>query len=247
MTTPAKKAKLVKKVKKGDDATPKTFKPVKKTKKVAKKTYVAIVLDRSGSMANIHKQTVDGLNEQFNVLRRDADIAGDMEVVLIQFDDHIDVLLNGTKPADLKNWELNDFQPRGWTAMYDAVWAAINTLKSKVETDDTGFLVCVISDGDENASKEVTQLTLSKEIKRLQDTGKWTFSYMLANQDIHEVSKRLNVDTSNMASFKSTGASASFAYTANASAMSNYLDARGAGQTMVRSFYSNTTLENTNK
>jgi uncharacterized protein YegL len=224
----------------------KTTKKPSKTK-TAKKTYVAIVLDRSGSMSNIHKETVDGLNEQFNVLRRDADIAGDMEVTLIQFDDRIDVLLNGSKPSDLKNWELNDFQPRGGTAMYDAVWNAINTLKAKVETDDTGFLVCVISDGGENASKEITQLTLSQEIKRLQDTGKWTFSYMLANQDIHQVSRALNVDASNMASFTSTSGGSKMAYTANASAMSNYLGARSVGETMVRSFYSNTTLENTNK
>jgi uncharacterized protein YegL len=224
----------------------KTTKKPNKTK-TAKKTYVAIVLDRSGSMSSIHKETVDGLNEQFNVLRRDADIAGDMEVTLIQFDDRIDVLLNGSKPNDLKNWELNDFQPRGGTAMYDAVWSAISTLKAKVETDDTGFLVCVISDGGENASREITQLTLSQEIKRLQDSGKWTFSYMLANQDIHQVSKQLNVDVSNMASFTATSTGSYMAYAANASAMSNYLGARSAGETMVRSFYSNTTLENTNK
>lgn len=220
----------------------KTPKAVKSTKK----TYVAIVLDRSGSMSSIHKQTVDGLNEQFAVLRRDADIAGEMEAILIQFDDKIETVFNG-KPSELKNWEIKDFQPRGGTAMYDAVWAAINALKSKVETDDTGFLVCVISDGGENASKEITQLTLSQEIKRLQDSGKWTFTYMLANQDIHQVSRALNVDVSNMASFQANAMSSSFAYTANSAAMGNYLTARSVGEKSVRSFYSNTALEDTNK
>jgi uncharacterized sporulation protein YeaH/YhbH (DUF444 family) len=46
-----------------------TTKKTKKVKKNEKKTYVALVIDRSGSMRRIEKQTVDGINEQFGVLR----------------------------------------------------------------------------------------------------------------------------------------------------------------------------------
>lgn len=226
----------------------KKVKTPKKSKKSTKKTYVAMVIDRSGSMSSIHKETVDGINEQFNVYRRDGDKGGDTEITLVQFDDQIDVVFDGNKPSDLVDWALTDFRPRGSTAMYDGVWAAINVLKSKEETDDTGFLVCVISDGYENASKEITQKTLSDEIQRLQDTGKWTFTYMLANQDIHTVSSALNVPLSNVASYSSTAMGSAAAYMVNASSVGTYFGTRGSGGTSTSNFFSDEDkkkLENT--
>jgi uncharacterized protein YegL len=214
-----------------------TTKKTRKAKKTDKKTYVALVIDRSGSMSSIHKQTVDGINEQFGVLRRNAELAGDTEITLFQFDDVIETVFKDVAPTELKNWELSDFVPRGSTAMYDAVWAAINHLKSKPLGEDTAFLVCVISDGHENASREVNQGILSEEIKRLQDTGDWTFSYMLANQDIHQVSHALNVPVSNIAAFNSTLDGSSVAYTANASSTANYLSMRSVGVKSVSNFY----------
>lgn len=216
-------------------ATKKTSK--KKAKKSDKKTYIAMVIDRSGSMMGLHKQTVDGINEQFNVFRRDGDGGGDTKISLVQFDDQIDVVFDGLAPAELVDWETKDFQPRGSTAMYDGVWAAINNLKAKEETDDTGFLVCVISDGYENASKEITQATLSAEIQRLQDTGKWTFTYMLANQDIHQVSAALNVPVSNMVAYNATYGGTSATYTANAASTVSYFGSRALGEQSVNAFY----------
>lgn len=215
-----------------------TTKKTKKVKKNSKKTYVALVIDRSGSMSNIHKQTVDGINEQFGVLRRNAELGGETEVTLFQFDDVIETVFRDIAPVELKNWENTDFVPRGSTAMYDAVWAAINHLKSKPVGEDTAFLVCVISDGYENASREVTQGILSAEIKRLQDTGNWTFSYMLANQDIHEVAQRLSVPVSNIASFNSTVTGAFTAYATTATSTANYFKMRGNGTKSVNNFYS---------
>lgn len=214
----------------------KAKKSAKSTNK--KKTYIALVIDRSGSMMNLHKQTVDGINEQFNVYRRDGDGGGDTHISLIQFDDQIDTVFDGLAPSELVNWEDKDFQPRGSTAMYDGVWAAINNLKAKEETDDTGYLICVISDGYENASKEITQETLSKEIKRLQETGKWTFSYMLANQDIHQVSAALNVPVSNFVAYAGSSVGASATWTANSTSTSDYFSARNAGNLSSTAFFS---------
>lgn len=210
----------------------------KKAKKNNKKTYVAMVIDRSGSMMGLHKQTVDGINEQFNVFRRDGDNGGDTRISLIQFDDYIETVFDGLSTAELVDWESKDFQPRGSTAMYDGVWAAINNLKTKEETDDTGYLVCVISDGYENASKEITQQTLSDEIKRLQDTGKWTFTYMLANQDIHQVSAAMGVPVSNFMSFNASAAGAGVSYTATANSANAYFGSRAMGESSVKTFYS---------
>jgi hypothetical protein len=215
-------------------------KSTKRAKKIEKKTYVAIVLDRSGSMGSIHKETVEGINSQMQSLKESAELGGKTEVTLIQFDDHIDSIFEDKDAKELQSLAFGDFQPRGYTAMYDGIWRAISHLKSKAETEDTGFLVCVISDGGENASKEVTQDVLSAEIKRLQDSGKWTFTYMMANQDIHTVVNTFNAPMSNVATYTASSIGASTAHVVNSSNTTSYLRSRSVGSTAVNAFYSST-------
>jgi uncharacterized protein YegL len=198
-----------------------------RTKKPNKKTYIAIVLDRSGSMSSIHKQTVDGINQQFEAIRKAGNVAGDTEITVVQFDTEIDTVMDSAKPDQLTEWGMNDFQPRGGTAMYDGIWTAINTLKSKPATKDTAYLICVISDGQENASREVTQQILTDEIKRLQDQGNWTFTYLLANVDIHAAQQTFGASINNIATYNSTATGASVTYTATANSLGSYMMTRG--------------------
>jgi uncharacterized protein YegL len=205
---------------------------------VGKKTHVAIVLDRSGSMSSIHKQTVDGLNQQFEAFRKNATAAGETDISLIQFDTVIETVFDGIKPENLKEFAMSDFQPRGGTAMYDGIWNAINHLKTKDITDDTAYLICVISDGEENASTEIKQEVLAAEIKKLQDQGNWTFQYLLSNVDINVVRQTLNAQAGNIAYYNSTSAGSTMAYAANATSTVNYMTMRGVtlGSSMSGSY-----------
>lgn len=222
----------------------------KKTKKktLNKRTYVAVVIDRSGSMSGLKQATVDSINEQLGVFRRESK-NHEIVVTLVQFDDQIDVLTDAKDPNSIDNWTLMNFEPRGSTAMYDAVWASINNLQKQPVVDDTAYLVCVISDGYENASREVSQIQLANKIKELQDTGKWTFTYMLANQDIRTVSNNLSVPVSNVASFTANTIGLRSATNAMTGSYSSYFVSRGGGQTQTTAFYNdpldNTTLTNT--
>lgn len=200
----------------------------KRSKKNNKKTYVAIVLDRSGSMSSIHKQTVEGINEQLRALKDNADKGGDTLVSLVQFDTQIETVFDNVNAKELKYLTEGDFQPRGGTAMYDGIWNAINLLKSKEQTDDTSYLICVISDGQENASQEISQQILSDEIKKLQ-SGNWVFTYLLSNVDIHAVQQALDIKNSSIAIYNSSVAGAAYSYTANATSTVNYMSARNDG------------------
>jgi Mg-chelatase subunit ChlD len=219
----------------------KTRKKTTRTKN-KKKTYIAIVLDRSGSMSSIHKETVDGINKQLKTIRENGAAGGDTRVSLIQFDGEIETVFKNQTPAELKEWAYSEFRPRGSTAMFDGIWNAINHLKEQEETDDTGFLVCVISDGEENASKEISQQVLSDEIKKLQDTGKWTFTYMLANTDINKVRRQFQSSAANISSFDATSVGSANAYYSNATSTANYLvGTRSLGLTNSTNFYDSST------
>jgi Mg-chelatase subunit ChlD len=199
----------------------------KAPKKAKKQTHIAIVLDRSGSMSSIHKQTVDGLNQQFEAIKKAAKAAGNTNVSLIQFDTVIETRIDSVKPNELIEWAMTDFQPRGGTALYDGVWSAINHLKAKPSTDDTAYLICVISDGEENSSHEVSQPIMTAEISKLQAQGNWTFTYLLANVDINKARITFNASANNISTFNSTVVGSSVAYTNNAVSIGNYLGTRG--------------------
>lgn len=201
----------------------------KSTKKNAnRKTYVAIVLDRSGSMSSIHKETVDGINKQFEAIKKTAKKAGgETFVSLIQFDTVIETRIDSVTPDKLIEWAITDFAPRGGTALYDGIWAAMNHLKAKPMTDDTAYLVCVISDGCETSSREVTQPIMTAEIKKLQDQGNWVFTYLMANVDIRQAQATFAASPGNIAIYNSTSAGANVTYTANAVSIGNYMTTRG--------------------
>jgi Mg-chelatase subunit ChlD len=221
---------------KKDPNTPK--KPRGRPKKAKKVTYVALVVDRSGSMGTVQQAAYTGINEQIKSLRDNASKGGDTFVTYVQFDNVIDLLFDKKPAKDLVDIRQDQYQPRGSTAMYDAVWTAIKRLKDGVtETADTGFLVVVISDGYENASREVTGTQLAAEIKLLEASGKWTFSYMLSNQDLKVVQQTLNLSIGNMASYVNTSTGTVDAFLRSADSTAQYLNTRSKGITAVKDFY----------
>ncbi len=210
----------------------------KKAKKSQKKTHIALVVDKSGSMGSIHAQALTGLNEVLSGLMRDANLGGETDVTVVLFDDRVDTVLENV-PADmLFQFEAPDYVPSGMTALYDALKTAVEAITDENETDDTAYLVTVISDGFENASRMISQEQISNMIKDLEKKGNWTFAFMLANQDIHQFVKTMGVSSGNVAAFSSTAQgmiTGSYVMTAG---NSSYLSARSAGYTNLTSTYS---------
>lgn len=191
-----------------------------------KKTHVAIVLDRSGSMSSVKKQTIEGLNKQLATLQKSEELLGDIDVTLIQFDSTTEISFRGKRPSELKEFSDDDYRIGSYTAMYDGIWAAITELKTLEETEDTSYLVVVLSDGEENASREVTHEVLAEEIKRLQDKGNWQFNYILANIDIKAVSNTLHAKAGNVIAYNSTAKGTSATFDTMAESLVSYTNTR---------------------
>lgn len=207
-----------------------------------KRTHIAYVIDRSGSMGIIWQAALDGLNENINDVRLKADLGGETDVSVVAFDSEILTVAEGV-PADMiQNFTSEDFFPRGSTALYDAIKHAVELIKDELETDDTGYLVTVISDGEENASK-TRQPEISELIKSLEATGKWTFNFMLANQDIHKFVNVMGVSFGNVADFSATMDGTQDAFRGMKAANASYLSSRSQGVTSRVDTYSSTTSD----
>lgn len=177
------------------------FKPID----IVTTTHVAIILDKSGSMNSVRAETLSGFNEQVQTIK-DSD-KGLTKVTLTTFNSEVETHYFEEGIENLKELELEDYQPRGGTAMLDAVGKTLERLKEETDFEDTEnhrYLILIMSDGWENASKEYTYESIAETIQELQESrGNWTFTYMGSNQDLSELSERLAIPKGNMSFYTS--------------------------------------------
>jgi len=148
-------------------------------------TAIAVVLDRSGSMGGLEEATIAGLNQ---FLRGQRAAEGQTLLTLVQFDDQYEV---NRDLADLKvvpDLTRADYQPRGSTALLDAVGRTItdlgNQLAAMPEATRPGKVIVVIqTDGFENASREYNYARIQDMITHQREKYAWDFVFLGANQD----------------------------------------------------------------
>lgn len=203
------------------------------------KTYVAIVLDRSSSMDIIRSEAVAVFNEQVDAIKKNSKNV-ETSVSLFTFATQADSPILFNVPATkLEKLKLDEYVPNGMTAMYDSVGMAIDGMVELPDAKDpnTSFLFIIISDGQENCSKKYRSVDIASRIQELQKTGRYTFSYLGANQDLSKVSQLLNIPIGNTMTFTSNSIGTMDAAMTTASATSNYLGIRGQGIAATKDFY----------
>ncbi len=202
-------------------------------------TRIALVLDRSGSMASIQEPAREAFNDAVDRVRSEAGKGrGDVTLTLTTFNEELrDILVN--KPADrVRKLRRQDYRPGGCTALFDAVGHAIDLLDKPGPLGSAdGALVIVISDGHENASTRVSQADLVERIQKLEATDQWTFSFMCANVDITDLSRNLGVHASNAAAWQSSAAGTAHMGKKVSDSLSDYMADRRAGITGKKDFW----------
>lgn len=196
-------------------------------------TDITFLLDRSGSMASIEQATVSGFAEFIAEQRR---APGTCLVTLSRFDTEYDRVYTARPLADVPPLEL---EPRGMTALLDAIGRSIREtgerLRALPEQERPGqVIIGIMTDGLENASKELTHAAVKAMIERQERTYSWAFLYMGANQDAIEVGASLGVRPERAMTY--TGASAAPAMAAMGSNIAAARAAVAAGSTAAESF-----------
>ncbi len=164
---------------------------------------VIFLLDRSGSMIGMEKDTIGGYNSYLEKQRKSK---YDTKITTILFDNEYEVLKMREDIKNVKNLTSEEYFVRGCTALYDAIGKTINSLEKKVNNK---VLFVITTDGLENASVEYNKKTISKLIKKHKD---WEFMYVGANIDSYAEGESIGIKRSNIANYKKTkeGAKALF-------------------------------------
>jgi hypothetical protein len=184
----------------------------------AHRVHIALILDRSGSMGACRGATINGFNHYLTHVRGVVDEATIPATgTLTVFADAVEVQQFLRPLSELQLLTPATYVPDGCTALLDAVGITVSRLEESGTLDDS-YLVCVVSDGYENASTQYSSRDIASTIGRLTESGNWTFTYLGANQDLSVVVEDLNIPTGNVASYTASPAGTSEAWTRQAAA-----------------------------
>lgn len=145
-------------------------------------TEIVVVMDRSGSMAYRKDDAVGGLN---HFLAEQRKLPGRALLTLTQFDTEYEIVHNGVPLESVQSCTL---EPRGGTALLDAVGQTIHTVGARLarvpEPERPGLVVFVIvTDGEENSSREYNLAQIRHMIEEQSGVYNWQFVYLGANQN----------------------------------------------------------------
>jgi hypothetical protein len=168
-------------------------------------TEIIFLLDRSGSMSGLEKDTIGGFN---SFIERQCQLEGDTLLTTVLFDDQYEVLWTG-KDARKLRLTSKEYYVRGTTALLDAAGKTIldvgHRLAKTPEKQRPGSVIFVITtDGMENASREFSYEKVKELIKHQQDKYRWEFIFLGANIDAAEEAESLGISKENAFDFEAS-------------------------------------------
>ena len=178
---------------------------------------IACVIDRSGSMSSIRDDAIGGFNA---FLTEQKVVPGEAKLTLALFDNEYLTPHDAVNLENVPELTTATFIPRGSTALYDAIGRTIDNIGGRLDkaaAKPDKVIVVVLTDGQENASREYTRERVAEMIKHQQEKYAWEFVFLAANQDAFEAGAALNIKACNTANFAASakGTAVAYAYMSN--------------------------------
>lgn len=157
------------------------------------RTLVTFLLDRTGSMSFCKEATIEAFNGYLDALKT-GDPA-EIEFTFLQFDGvSLDKICVAEDLAKVKPLTDKTYEPRASTPLIDAAFKTIKAIEAALtkRDDKPKIVVCIQTDGFENASTEHTMAELNALIKEKIALG-WQFNFMGAGIDAYAQGKQMGI------------------------------------------------------
>ncbi|MBQ6849830.1 MAG: hypothetical protein IJN77_02195 [Oscillospiraceae bacterium] len=167
-------------------------------------TEIVFILDRSGSMTGLEKDTIGGFNSLIEKQKKED---GQCVVSTVLFDYESDVIHDRVDIKKVNPLTDREYYARGSTALLDAIGGAIrhigNVHKYAREEDrPEKTLFIITTDGMENASRRYDYQKVKQMVERQKEKYGWEFMFLGANIDAMETAESFGIDKDMAADFK---------------------------------------------
>lgn len=157
-------------------------------------TEIVFIIDRSGSMSGLEKDTIGGYN---SFIQKQKQEEGEAVVSCVLFSNRSEVIHDRIPLDKVPPMTDKDYVPMGCTALIDAMGDAIkhirNVHKYAREEDVPEKTIFVITtDGMENASRKYSAAEVKKLVEKQTEKG-WEFLFLAANIDAVETARSYGI------------------------------------------------------
>lgn len=158
-------------------------------------TELVFILDRSGSMSGLEKDTIGGFN---SMIERQKKQDGECYVSTVLFDNESEVIHDRVKLSEIKPMTEEDYYVGGCTALIDAIGGAIHHIGNihkyaRPEDVPEHTMFVITTDGMENASHRYTSDKVKAMIERWKEKHGWEFLFIGANIDAVETAAKYGI------------------------------------------------------
>jgi len=148
-------------------------------------TEMVFVLDRSGSMHGLEKDTIGGFNATIEKQKKEP---GEAVVSTVLFNTGSAVIHDRVPIGEVRELTEEDYRVGGCTALLDALGGAVHHIGNvhkyaRKEDVPEKTVFVIITDGLENASRHYTYDAVRKLIERQKEKYGWEFIFLGANID----------------------------------------------------------------
>ncbi len=187
------------------------------------KTELVFILDRSGSMSGLERDTIGGFNSMIEKQKKEK---GECYVSTVLFDDVSEVLHDRIKLENVPKMTENDYTVRGCTALIDAIGGAIHHIGNihkyaRAEDVPDNTLFVITTDGQENASRRYTSKKVKEMISRQKEKYGWEFLFIGANIDAVSTASRYGISSDRAVNYNADSEGTQIVYEAVAKAVCN--------------------------
>jgi uncharacterized protein YegL len=212
--------------------------PVKNPVRIEPKrliNHIALVVDRSESMAPLTKKLQETLQSHVNNIKKNAfESKQETYVSIYTFSYGVERRVVSQFPEAVRVPVIDCY---GMTALKEAVGTAIEDLKcaKNASEPETSFLVITLTDGGENSSSKYHGV--DRMIRDCQKTDRWSFAFMVPPGCRMGTVNMMGVPAENVQEWEASERGLETVMTAASVGTSSYFSSRSAGQTSTRAFF----------
>ena len=186
-------------------------------------TEMVFILDRSGSMAGLEKDTIGCFN---SLIEKQKKQDAKCYVSTVLFDHETQVIHDRVELANIKPMTDNDYFVRGCTALIDAIGGSIHHIKNihkyaRREDVPEHTMFVIITDGYENASRKYSSDQVKRMIEHEKEKYGWEFLFIAANIDAVETAKHSGINEDRAVNYHADEKGTEVVYDTVADACSN--------------------------